>query len=105
MAVKKNIAIAPKVDTKKPGKTAEQPVAVEEQAKEVAKKQDKHNHDLERTRNAKVIQLKAVDAKGGKGKKEDLSMLESSLVASARAKAAKNKPSGKVDKKKKSIED
>ena len=102
MAVKKNTGVATTVDTKKTGKQ-EGPVVVEQTKENPAvKKADKHNHELEQSRNSKISLVK-VDTKITNGtsnkKKEDLSLLELSIKASATAKAAKGKKPGKGDKK------
>lgn len=103
MAVKKNIAAATAVDPKKNAKP-EAPVD-SEQTNEIpaVKKIDKHNHELEHARNAPAFQKKP-DAKNNSSangkKKNDLSMLETSVKASAAAKAAKQgKKPVKSDKK------
>ena len=93
MAVKKNATAATSIEPKKVTKNADVPVA--EQTKEAPKKIDKHNHELERARNAKAFAQK-VETKdnGSKKGKEDLSILESSIKASSAAKAARGKKPG-----------
>ena len=111
MAIKKNTGVAPTTVEAKKGaaaKAVDQPVVDPQAAKEAsaAKRVNKHNHELERMRNAKPYTTSKDVAKGGnKSKNNDLSMLESSIKASAAAKAARGKPAKTSSKKKSSDEE